>query len=298
MDNLTKKQILDRFIDNLKENKYSEITINTYKNIMKKILDYVYIRKRRMEIEINTLTQKQITKMINNIGNTASYRKQISSALKRFYKWLEISFGESVPRFEIETPRNSFEMQPVTTDKEIKKFKNAIEEAYTIENAKLRAKALVYLTACTAMREVEIKRCKVDDIDFDTGMILVRGKGAKERLLPLEKECLEILSEYLKEVHKGKSEYLFYSNTTYNKIKHGTIGYMFNKIKEQAGIEKPITPHSIRRWKATSMRKDGIQLSHISKFLGHSGEAVTARYINIDVKEINDTLKEMYPDRY
>jgi len=163
----------------------------------------------------------------------------------------------------------------------------------------LRDKSILMTIYGAGLRLSEVACLKVSDIDSNKMQLLIRdGKGAKDRFALLSQSNLEILRDYWKAYHP--KEWLFYSRV--NSGTHITprgVANIFNKYKNQVGITKDVSTHTLRHCFATHLLESGVSIFHIKQLLGHSDISTTCFYLHLlKIESLNvtsplDTLKEL-----
>jgi len=163
----------------------------------------------------------------------------------------------------------------------------------------LRDKSILMTIYGAGLRLSEVACLKVSDIDSNKMQLLIRdGKGAKDRFALLSQSNLEILRDYWKAYHP--KEWLFYSRV--NSGTHITprgVANIFSKYKNQAGITKDVSTHTLRHCFATHLLESGVSIFHIKQLLGHSDISTTCFYLHLlKIESLNvtsplDTLKEI-----
>ena len=146
-----------------------------------------------------------------------------------------------------------------------------------IEN--IKHKAMLSLAYSAGLRTSEVAQLKITDIDSKRMQIRVENsKGSKDRYTILSKKTLLILREYWKIY---KPEYWLFPGRFKSHISYRGVSFIFNKYKEQAGITKPASVHSLRHSFATHLLENGADLYHIQLLLGHSSPKTTTVYLHV-----------------
>ena len=160
-----------------------------------------------------------------------------------------------------------------------------------------RTKAMLEMMYGSGLRVSELVNLTLNDIDLYNDSILIHGKGDKERIVPLGDFAKKYLSEYLKvrgsllKKKNGNPDKLFLNN-------HGTpitrngFNFLLNNILKEKGIEKEVTPHTLRHSFATHMLDNGADLRTIQELLGHSDIVTTRIYTHVSKKQIHDNYNK------
>lgn len=162
-----------------------------------------------------------------------------------------------------------------------------------------RNKAILETLYSCGLRVSELTNIKINDLFFDDGYIRVTGKGNKQRLVPVSPEMVDRNEIYLEVrrqgvIAKGYGDYLFLNR----RGKPLTRVMVYLIIKEQAkvaGINKNITPHTLRHSFATHLIKGGADIRMVQDMLGHESIITTEIYTHLDTKYKSDTVKKYHP---
>ena len=161
----------------------------------------------------------------------------------------------------------------------------------------IRTKAMLEIMYSSGLRVSELVNLELSDIDMFNDTILINGKGSKERIVPIGeyskkylKDYLEIRNELIKRKN-GNPNKLFLNNHGIPITRNG-FNYLLNNILKEKGIEKNVTPHTLRHSFATHMLDNGADLRSIQELLGHSDIVTTRIYTHVSKKQIHDKYKE------
>jgi site-specific recombinase XerD len=147
----------------------------------------------------------------------------------------------------------------------------------------IRNRALLALMYRGALRIGEALALKPKDIDLDAGTVTVlHGKGDKRRVVGLDDGVLGIIQAWIatRKTHKLNGRHRLFCTLNSKPVSQQYVRAMLQRIANRAGVEKRVHPHAFRHTCASEMRAEGIDIGVISKHLGHSNIAVTARYLD------------------
>ena len=154
-----------------------------------------------------------------------------------------------------------------------------------------RTKAMLEVMYGSGLRVSELVNLTLNDIDLYNDTILVHGKGSKERIVPLGDYAKEYLTKYLEvrnsliKRKNGNPDKLFLNNHGKPITRNG-FNFLLNKLLKEKGIDKEITPHTLRHSFATHMLDNGADLRTIQELLGHSDIVTTRIYTHVSKKQI------------
>lgn len=276
-----KKDIL-AYLDYLKyEKKLSNNTINSYSDNLKQFS--LYFENQN----ILNLKEKDIKTFISNLDKTEKTKAHYLTVLNSYYNFLcdeeKIKIN---PCENIRQPKLPKKLPNYLTIDEVDKLLDI-----RLDNPlAYRNKAMLELLYSTGVRITELIELKLNNIDFTDELIRVVGKGSKERIIPLGEEAVKYLSMYINQyrnlILKTKtSDYLFINNFG-NKITRQGFFKIIKKECKNHGIEKNVSPHTLRHSFATHLLNNGADLRVIQELLGHSDISTTQIYTHISKEKI------------
>ena len=288
------KELVEEFLRYLLIDKgYSNNTIDSYRIDLEKFLEFNN-DKNIQQIDNNDL--KEYIKYLKNLGlNEKSISRNIS-CLKSFYKFLVIEkYIVNNPSDSVFMPKTRKNLPSILSEEEILKLLDIkLTDAFSYRN-----KSMLELMYATGLRVSELVDLKLQDIDFSQDIVRTMGKGSKERIIPigdfakyyLEKYILEYRTSMLK---KDNNDYLFLNNHG-NKMTRQGFFKIVKKIAKEKGIDKVLSPHTIRHSFASHLLKYGADLRTIQELLGHSDISTTQIYTHITNEELKENYENFHP---
>ena len=283
---------IDKFINYINiEKNYSPHTLTGYKtdlgefdsflnsrpnsNIQK--IDYFVLRKF-----LSTLAEKKLGKR--------SLSRKIST-LKSFFKFLlREGIIKNNPATSLIYPRLSKPLPNFLTEKEVK---NILDLPKNNDLLGLRDKAILELLYSTGARVMEVVSLKLDDVDLIGGIIKVKGKGRKERLLPLGEPAIISLKKYL-DKRTDSNHSLFINKRKGTLTDRGLRNVVYNYIKK-AALSLKVSPHTFRHSFATHLLNRGADLRSVQELLGHSSISTTQIYTHLTVASLKAVYMKAHP---
>ena len=272
---------------------YSQNTIESYKNDLDKFLEY---NKNKNIDNISNNNLKKYIKHLNDLGlNEKSIARNISS-LKSFYKFLVISkYISSNTSDGLYLPKIKKELPNTLSEDEVLK----LLDMELIDNFSYRNKAMLELLYATGLRVSELINLKLQDIDLNQDIVRTFGKGSKERIIPIGDFAKEYIEEYIYSYRKNmlkkeSSEYVFLNNHGKQMTRQGFFK-IIKKLAKEKGINKDLSPHTIRHSFASHLLKYGADLRTIQELLGHSDISTTQIYTHITNEELKQNYKNFHP---
>lgn len=252
-------------------------------------IDWLKLSSRDIEIFIQYLAQKK---------DKRSTQSRKISTLRSFYRFLNKRNIIPVNPVELISLRGNHKNLPefLYSDEMVKVLKSIS----TTTPLGLRNMALLELFYATGMRVSEIANLKLDQIDFELNLILVHGKGNKDRYVAFGEEAKTALNNYLVEarkkllLHKTDYGYVFL-NSNGNRITSRGLEYIIKNIFLNAGVSASVHPHMLRHTFATQMLNNGADLRTVQELLGHESISTTQIYTHVTKQHLCDIYHKYFP---
>ena len=297
-----------RLIEKFLEAKYAEEglsdnSILAYSRDLKKL-------STKIDKPLLGVTQSELENYIvylQRLGHSQSTRARHLSSIKQFFKFcVEDGYLSTDPSSKLSGPKSPKPLPKTLTMEEVDALLEVAKTHGQTEFQRARNECLMELLYASGMRISELMSLPISTVRGRPKMILIKGKGSKERLVPLSPPALDALDRWLKlrdkkedlSIKAGlkRSNFLFPSNS---KNGHLTRNWFFNKIKSwaiEAGVRsESVSPHTIRHAFATHLLSNGADLRVIQTILGHSDIATTEIYTHIVNDKLKSTLDEHHP---
>ncbi len=226
---------------------------------------------------------------------TASSAARTVVAVRGFHKFcLREGLTGSDPAAAVKPPSPPQRLPKALTVDEVGRILNA---AAGVEPSVLdtRDAALLEFLYGTGARISEAVGLDVDDLDLDAGEVLLRGKGSKERLVPVGSYARDAVSAYLVRgrpdlVRRGRGTPALFLNARGSRLSRQSAWTVLRRAGERAGITKEISPHTLRHSFATHLLDGGADVRVVQELLGHASVTTTQIYTLVTV----DKLREVY----
>ncbi|MFA5142730.1 MAG: site-specific tyrosine recombinase XerD [Candidatus Omnitrophota bacterium] len=229
------------------------------------------------------------------IGSNSISRALV--AIKMFYRFLvqEHLAKEDVSGV-IESPRLIRGLPDVLNIDEVDKLLGMPDLK---DNVGIRDRAVLELMYASGMRVSEIVDIPKEGVNLDVGFVKCRGKGDKERIVPIGRKAKEAIARYLEKVRpamlKGKEDPHLFISRLGRKISRQSFWKMIKRYTKLARIKKEITPHTLRHSFATHLLEKGADLRVVQEMLGHSDIATTQIYTHVDKTRLKLIHKQFHP---
>ena len=272
----------------------SNNTLNAYISDLKKLISFCENK------DLTTLTKTMILEFINNLntlGLSPRSTARIISSLKTFYKQQILNETmDANPMQSIKTPKLSKKLPDVLSYDEILKMMEFID--FT-KLAGERDKTIVMLLYGGGLRVSELVLLKVNDLFVDEGFIKVKGKGSKERLVPIGVKTINQVSYYVEsyrnKVAKSDSKNYLILNQRGGSLSRVSVFNLIKKLAVEAGIKKAISPHTLRHSFATTLIEAGANLRAVQQMLGHESITTTEIYTHLDKAYLKTVIEQYHP---
>ena len=284
------------FLDFLKDDKkLSDNTLQSYRRDIEQYEKYV------SENKINYLkaTEETILEYMEYLREENKKESTISRSLasiRSFYQYLiRIKKIKKDPTMTIESPKINKRIPNILTSKEVELL---LDQPKDVDLKGTRDKAMLEFAYATGMRVTEMISLNIDDVRLDEGYVVCRGR-TKSRNIPLGSMSLKALKEYIDDARpyliRDEEEDALFVNVNGTRLTRQGFWKIVKYYKEQAHIEKDITPHVLRHSFATHLLQNGADLKAIQTMLGHSDISSTQVYMQFQDPGIKNEYKNAHP---
>ena len=229
--------------------------------------------------------QEFIRIQTQNMLSIPTILRRISST-KNLYLFLEKERLISFQIDSLEKPKGAKKLPVCISIEEVEAL---LEQPDLTKPEGQRDRAMLEVMYSSGLRISELLNLRMNQINFDRGMVKIVGKGNKERIVPIGDYALEYLNKYINDGRrknpKRNSDYLFL-NRYGEPVSRVYFFLQVKKYAQQAGIKVEISPHTLRHCFATHMLENGAELRAVQEMLGHANIATTQIYTNISSKRI------------
>jgi integrase/recombinase XerD len=220
-----------------------------------------------------------------------------SACLRSFYRHLRRDgLLERDPTATLSTPRRSRKLPQVLTRGEVEKL---LSQPSGTEPAALRDRALLELMYACGLRASEAIGLELMDIDIQEGVLRARGKGSKERVVPIGQAALRALRIYLERgrpgLVKGSAEAHLFVNFRGGQLTRQGLYKIVRRHALTAGLADRMSPHTLRHTFATHLLAGGCDLRSVQEMLGHADVATTQLYTHLSSERLKDVYFRAHP---
>ncbi|MFS8082764.1 MAG: site-specific tyrosine recombinase XerD [Ginsengibacter sp.] len=281
------------------EKSLSDNSVAAYTNDVNKFTQFLEIMDMKITpTEVKMSHISEFIKWLAELGMTASSQSRIISGLRSFFNYcLQEKIITEDPTLLLETPRLRKKLPDILSFSEIEMISNAIDMS-TAEGA--RNKAMIEMLYSCGLRVSELVNLQITGLYLEIGFIKVRGKGDKERLVPMGNIAVKQVTNYLQNIRvhfpviSGYDDILFL-NRRGKTLSRVMVFLIIKSLAEKAGIKKNISPHTFRHSFATHLVEGGADLRAVQEMLGHESITTTEIYTHLDREYLRDTLQTYHP---
>ena len=274
-----------------------QLSPNSIESYMRDLEQFKHFILRMYDVPPRKVEQQMIENYMQWLferGREKSSQARYLSGIKSFFNFMLLEeMIDTSPAELVEAPKASRQLPDTLSTQEIETMIGLIDQSTT---KGLRDRAILELLYSCGLRVTELCDLKLGDLFFAEGYIRIIGKGDKQRLVPIgsvARSRIQLYMEQTQEQHQ-KEDTLFLNN----RGKRLTRVMIFNIIKQAAqrsGIEKNISPHTLRHSFATHLLQGGANIRQVQELLGHESILTTEIYTHLEAEHLRSTVEEHLP---
>ena len=282
-------QAYENYLSKVKQ--ASENTISSYMRDIRQFADWL---RNVQDVDVYEAGQQNISQYMLHLeanGKSGATVSRCLASLKNFYSYLVSSgFMEKTPVTDIRVDRGEKKLPQILNGREIELL---LSQPVCVDPKGFRDKAMLEVMYATGIRVSELIDLNVDDVNLDQGIIKCSG-SKKARVIPLYPAALRALGIYLREIRDSMisdpDEQALFVNISGVRMSRQGFWKILKHYQASAGIEKEITPHTLRHSFAVHLLENGADLGSLQELMGHSDISSTQMYTQM----INQRLKSVY----
>jgi integrase/recombinase XerD len=281
------------------EKSLSENSVEAYLHDVELLTQYLQTvdeLKTPDALELKDLSK--FVKFIAELGMSAGSQARIISGLRQFYKFCVLEqITKKDPTILLEAPKLKRSLPDTLSYQEIENMINQIDLSKPEGG---RNKAILETMYSCGLRVSELVNLKISQLYLDVGFVRVIGKGDKERLVPIGSSAIKYINIYANDIRvhvqpqKGQEDILFL-NRRGAALTRVMIFLIIKELAKLAGIQKNISPHTLRHSFATHLVEGGADLRAVQQMLGHESITTTEIYTHLDREYLRKTLEQYHP---
>ena len=280
----------------LLERGLSNNTREGYLNDVKKLLNYLNENNLSLkDVSLDHLHNFIAT--LHDLGISSRSQARIISGIKSFFRFLKLeNHIDTNPTLLLESPRVGRKLPEVLSIEEIDEMISCIDLS---ANEGQRNRAIIETLYSCGLRVSELINLEINKIFLEEEYIVIKGKGNKERIVPISPTAIHEIKLYLDDRRhldiKPGEENILFLNRRGRRLTRVMIFYIIKQLAELGNIRKEISPHTLRHSFATHLLEGGANLRAIQQMLGHESISTTEIYIHIDRTRLREEILSFHP---
>jgi integrase/recombinase XerD len=290
---------LQAYFDFLKlEKGVAHLTLTAYRTDLRRYADYLLSKQVESAASV---AENHVTGFLAQLHRRGLSSKSIAraqSAVRGFHRFLVAEdIARDDPTELLRSPKKPKTLPTVLSLQEIDRI---LKQPDTSTPRGIRDRAILEMLYATGMRVSELIHLKKSNLLLKEEMVIVFGKGSKERIVPIGRSAIEWLDRYLKHVRTrlsrpGKSQDYVFLNNRGSRLTRASIWNFVSLYAKTAGITKKVHPHTFRHSFATHLLEGGADLRAVQEMLGHTDISTTQIYTHIDREYLKEVHRTFHP---
>lgn len=275
---------------------YSANTLDAYIRDLEKLLNYLEKEDKHV-VDVALEDLQHFAAGLHDIGIHARSQCRILSGVRSFFRFLQLDgYRDDDPTELLESPVLGEHLPEVLTASEVDLLENSIDLSKWEGQ---RNRAIIEVLFSCGLRVSELVHLKLSDLYIKERYVRVFGKGSKERLVPISPKAIRELDYWfidrnLMKIKPGEEDYVFLNRRGAH-LTRTMILIMIKQQAQEAGIQKTISPHTLRHSFATALLEGGADLRAIQAMLGHETIGTTEIYTHIDMSTLREEILLHHP---
>jgi len=299
-------ELIERYIHYLQyERNASPHTVRNYRSDLVQFRDFLAQGQPAAKVSLKSIDALRIRGFLAFLFEQEKKKTSIArklAAVRAFFKFLgrERELAEN-PAAVVSTPKLARTLPRIMTEEEMNDFLDRVgQAAHSGDPALVRDRAILELLYASGLRVSELTGLDLRNVNFGDGIVLVRGKGDKERIVPFGSKARAAITAYLpvreKVLQENKTrETALFLNARGGRLTPRSVDRLLKKHIRQFGPNVKVSPHSLRHAFASHLLAEGADLRAIQEMLGHKSLATTQKYTQVSIKQLMDVYDKTHP---
>ena len=300
-------ELIERYVNYLRyERNASPHTVRNYRSDLVQFRDYLAEAGATAAVDVRSVDALRIRGFLSTLFARQEKKSSIArklSAVRAFFKFLrrEGVLAEN-PSTLVSTPKQDKKLPRIMTEEEMNTFLDRVAEATKSgEPTMRRDRAVLEMLYASGLRVSELAGLDLRSVNFGDGMVLVRGKGRKERIVPFGSKAKQALEDYLPvrgkilQERKKSGQQALFLNVWGERLTTRSVDRLVKKYVRNYGPAVKASPHSLRHAFASHLLTEGADLRAIQEMLGHTSLATTQKYTQVSIKQLIEVYDKTHP---
>lgn len=273
----------------------SEKTIISYRRDL--TIYRTFLEKNNI-INIENVKDTDIKKFVTslNIEYSVNSINRIKTSIRNLHKFLNFKYNYKDPSITVQVNKREKRLPIYCTIDEIEQIMNYFGDS----QKDILNKSLLETIYGLGLRVSECTNLRINQVNLDVGFVKILGKGNKERIIPIPNRTKDLMYKYFNEIrpiwsYNKSNSNRFFINDKGKPLYSKYIENLLNKVVDEIGLSKKITPHKLRHSYATHLLEGGADLRTIQELLGHSDISTTEIYTHVDAKRLKNVYSNFHP---
>jgi tyrosine recombinase XerC len=299
-------ELIERYIQYLRyERNASPHTVRNYHSDLRQFRDFLAQGQPGAQVSMKAVDALRIRGFLAFLFEKEKKKTSIArklAALRAFFKFLsrERAIAEN-PAAAVSTPKLARTLPRIMSEEEMNEFLDQVgQAAESGDPALVRDRAILELLYASGLRVSELTTLDLRHVNFGDGIVLVRGKGDKERIVPFGSKARAALTAYLpvreRILHENKvTATALFLNARGGRLTPRSVDRLLKKHVRRFGPNVKVSPHSLRHAFASHLLAEGADLRAIQEMLGHKSLATTQKYTQVSIRQLMDVYDKTHP---
>jgi len=299
-------ELIERYIQYLRyERNASPHTVRNYHSDLVQFRDFLAQGQPGSKVSLKSIDALRIRGFLAFLFEKEKKKTSIArklAAVRAFFKFLsrDRALAEN-PAAAVSTPKLARTLPRIMSEEEMNDFLDRVgQAAQSGDPALVRDRAILELLYASGLRVSELTGLDLRNVNFGDGIVLVRGKGDKERIVPFGSKAREALTAYLPAREKVWRENktmvaALFLNARGGRLTPRSVDRLLKKHIRRFGANVKVSPHSLRHAFASHLLAEGADLRAIQEMLGHKSLATTQKYTQVSIQQLMDVYDKTHP---
>jgi len=268
---------------------------HTVKNYGVDLAEFIIVTGEKTAREVDYIAIRKFLAHLKEKGYSKSTISRKLACLRSFFKFLtRENVVANNPAVGIATPKREKKLPSFL---EVQEIENILDAAAGASLSSKRDRALLETLYSSGIRVSELVGLNVEDTDVLGGVLRIRGKGKKERMVPIGRKAQEAIREYMEKRGNdyGKDGGALFLNKNSTRLTDRSVRRILIKYVRKASLHKDVSPHTLRHSFATHLLDRGADLRSVQELLGHESLSTTQIYTHVTTKRLKEVYEKVHP---